>query len=145
MELSWLSWLSSGGCSRGSQVSVDDRWCVVVQIHQTFGHILKNGDLRAEGDIGCALQKLAQAALQSLRDQHREPGVGEETDAQKLDDVRVAEVGEKTTYFVVPFHHALSALALEVDEGIVELLSCADQSVDFKLRGPLGPSAQQST
>ena len=88
----------------------------MVQIHQTFGHILKNGDLRAERDIGCALQKLAQAALQSLRDQHREPGVGEETDAQKLDDVRVAEVGEKTTYFVVLFHHALSALALEVDD-----------------------------
>ena len=125
---------------------MDDRWTAMVQIYQTSGHVLKDGHLCGEGDVGCVLQKLVQAVLQSLHHQHREPGVGEETDAQELDDVRVAEVGEEPTFVVVLVHHALGVLVLGVDEGVVEFLPRTDQSVDLQLlHSPVGASAQLPT
>ena len=105
---------------------MDDRWTTMVQIYQTLGHVLKDGDLCAQGDVVCVLQKLIQVALQSLHHQHRKPGIGEETDTQELDDVRMAEVGEEPTFFVVLVHHALGALVLGVDEDVVKFLLCAD-------------------
>ena len=125
---------------------MDDRWTAVVQMYQTSGHILKDGDLCGEGDVSCVLEKLVQTALQALHHQHREPGVGEETDAQELDDVRMAQVGEEPTFVVILVHQAMGALVLGVDEGVVEFLSCADQSVDFQLFYSLvGASAQLPT
>ena len=56
---------------------MDDRWTAMVQIYQTSGHVLKDRDLCGEGDVGCVLQKLVQAALQSLHHQRREPGAGQ--------------------------------------------------------------------
>ena len=54
--------------------------------------------------------------------------------------------GEEATLVVVLGHHALGALVPGVDEGVVELLSRADQSVHFQLlHGPVGASAQLPT
>ena len=43
---------------------MDDGWIAVVQIHQTPGHILEDGQLGGKGNIGLALQKLVKAVLQ---------------------------------------------------------------------------------
>ena len=127
----------------GSQVPVDDGWTVVVQVHQTPGHVLEDGQLGGEGDVGRAFQKLVQAALQSLHHQHGQLRVGQEADAQELHHVRVAELGEEAALAVVPVHHALGAQVLGLDEGVVELLSRAHQPVHFQLlHNAVGASAQ---
>ena len=60
--------------------------------------------------------------------------------------MRVAEVGEEPTFVVVLVHHALSALVLGVDEGVVEFLPRADQSVHFQLlHSPVGAPSQLPT
>ena len=127
----------------GSQVPVDDGWTVVVQVHQTPGHVLEDGQLGVEGDVGRDLQKLVQAALQSLHHQHGQLRVRQEADAQELHHVRVAELGEEAALAVVPVHHVLGVQVLGLDEGVVEFLASAHQPVHFQLlHNAVGASAQ---
>ena len=99
----------------GSQVPVDDGWTVAMQIHQTPGHVLEDGQLGVKGDVGRALQKLVQATLQSLHHQRGQLRVGQEADAQELHHVRVAELGEEAALAVVPVHHVLGSQVLGLD------------------------------
>ena len=122
---------------------MDDDWTVVVQVHQTPGHVLEDGQLGGEGDVGRALQKLVQAALQSLHHQNGQLRVRQEADAQELHDVRMAELGEEAALAVVPVHHALGAQVLRLDKGVVEFLTRAHQPVHFQLlHNAVGASAQ---
>ena len=84
-----------------------------------------------ERDIGCALQKLVKTAVQSFHYQHREAGLGKEANAQELDDVWMAKIGEEAAFVVVFFHHLLGALVNRVDEGVEEFLSRADKAIFF--------------
>ena len=57
----------------------------------------------------------------------------------------MAELGEEAALAVVPVHHALGAQVVGVDEGVVDFLSRAHQSVHFQLfHDPVGTSAQLS-
>ena len=122
---------------------MDDGWTVAMQIHQTPGHVLEDGQLGVKGDVGRALQKLVQATLQSLHHQHGQLRVRQEADAQELYHVRVAELGEEAALAVVPVHHVLGAQVLGLDEGVVEFLTRAHQPVHFQLlHNAVGASAQ---
>ena len=122
---------------------MDDGWTVVVQVHQTLGHIFEDRELGGEGNVGRTLQKLVQASLQSLHHHHGQLRVGQEADAQELHHVRVAELGKEAALAIVLVHHALGAKVPGVDEGIVEFLARAHQPVHFQLlHNAVGASAQ---
>ena len=59
----------------GSQVPVDHSGTAVVQEYQTPSNILEDGKLFGERDVGCGLQELIQASLQSFHHQHGELSV----------------------------------------------------------------------
>ena len=130
----------------GREIPVDHGRTAVVQMRQSSGHVLKDGQLCGEGDVGCVLQKVIQASLQPLHHQHGEARVWKETKAEELYDIGMPRGGEEATLVVVLGHHALSALVPGVDEDVIEFLPCADQSVHFQLlHGPVGASAQLPT
>ena len=115
----------------------------IVQMRQSSGHVLKDGQLCGKGDVGYVLQKVVQASLQPLHHQHGEARVGKKTEAEELYNIGVPHGGEEATLVVVLGHHAMGTLVPGVDEGVVELLSRADKSVHFQLpHGPVGASAQ---
>ena len=64
---------------------------------ETAGHVLKDGALEAVWDVGLGrwrglgVQNVVETRHQLLHDQCGHPRTGQETHAQKLDDVRVAE------------------------------------------------------
>ena len=84
--------------------------------------------------------------MQPLHHQHGEARAWKVTKAQELYDIGMPHGGEEATLVVVLGHHALGALVPGVDEGVVEFLPCADQSVHFQLlHGPVGAFAQLPT
>ena len=130
----------------GREVPVDHGRSAIVQMRQSSGHVLKDGQLYGERDVGCVLQKVVQASLQSFHHQHGEARVWKETEAEEQYNIGMPHGGEEATLVVVLGHHVLGALVPGIDEGVVELLSRADQSVHFQLlHGPVGASAQLPT
>ena len=130
----------------GRKIPVDHGRTTIVQMNQPSGHVLKYGHLCGKGNVGCALQKVVKAAMQSFHHQHGETRVGKEADPKELYDIWVSHGGEEAALVVVLGHHALGALVLGVDEGVVDRLPRADQSVHFQLlHGPIGTSAQLPT
>ena len=80
-----VGYLGRHGCVQedisGGEVPVDHGRTAIVQVCQSFGHVLKDGHLCGEGNVGCVLQKIVQASLQPFHHQHREARVGKETKA----------------------------------------------------------------
>ena len=76
---------------------MDDGRRVAVQEREPAGHIVKHGTFQGGGDEGfgrrrrLGIQNVVETGRQLLHDQSRHPRAGQETHAQELDDVRVAE------------------------------------------------------
>ena len=143
-----VGYLGRHGCIQedvsGREIPVDHGRTVIVQMCQSSGHVLKDGHLCGEGDVGCVLQKVVQASKQPFHHQHREARVGKETEAKELHNIGVPHGGEEAALVVVLGHYALGSLVPGVY--VVEFLSRADQSVHLQLlHSPVGASAQLPT
>ena len=98
---------------------------------ETAGHVLKDGALEAVWDVGLGrwrglgVQNVVETRHQLLHDQCGHPRVGQETNAQKLDDVRVAEGAHQLALPHELARRLLDALArylIRVQEEFVDLL-----------------------
>ena len=125
---------------------MDHERTAIVQICQSFDHVLKDGHFCADRDVGYVLQKSVQAKRQSFHHQHRVARDGKEVEAKKQHNIRMSHGGEEAAHAVVLVHRAPDISVLRCDEDVVEFLSRADQSAHFQLlHGPVENSAQQPT
>ena len=98
---------------------------------ETAGHVLKDGTLQAVWEVGLGwwrglwVQNVLETSYQLLHDQCGHPRVGQETDSEKLDDVRVAEGAHQLTLPHKLARCLFDALARDlprVQEEVVDLL-----------------------
>ena len=98
---------------------------------ETAGHVLKDGALEAVWDVGLGrwqglgVQNVVETRHQLLHDQCGHPRAGQETHAQKLDDVRVAEGAHQLALPHELARRLLDALARHLPrvlEEVVDLL-----------------------
>ena len=74
-----------------------------MQEREPAGHVVKDGAFQRNGDEGfgrrfrLGIQNVVETGRQLLHHQRRHPRAGQETHAQKLDDVRVAECAHQLT------------------------------------------------
>ena len=70
---------------------MNQRRRTAVQVAKTLSDVERERVLEAQGDIGPSLQQVVEAGQQSLHHQRREPRARQHADAEKEDDVWVAE------------------------------------------------------
>ena len=146
----------------GGQVAVDDGRTVAVQEGEAAGHVVQDGALQAQGEVGLGrrrrlrIQHVVEAGQELLHDQRWHSRAGQEAHAQELDDVRVAEGAHQLTLShelarrpLDPFRRRSSGVLEEVvyffggahGSGYGHLLHAAIGTRPY--RGSRGPSVGQ--
>ena len=105
-----------------------------MQEREPAGHVVKDGAFQRDGDEGfgrrfrLGIQNVVETGRQLLHHQRRHPRAGQETHAQKLDDVRVAEGAHQLTLSHELARRFLDAFARHLSrvlEKVVDLLGGA--------------------
>ena len=77
---------------------MDDGVAAVVEVPQTYGHVLEDGVIDFPGHGAVAVQALAEGRGEELHHQNWRVAVRLEVNAQELDDVRVAKLAQQATF-----------------------------------------------
>ena len=113
----------------GRQVAVDDGRRVAVQEREPTGHVVKDGAFKTDGDEGLGrrrrlgIKNVVETGRQLLHDQRRHRRAGQETHAQKLDDVRVAEGAHQLTLSHELRRRFLDAFARHLSRVLEEIMN----------------------
>ena len=79
---------------------MDDGLTAVVEVAQTYGHVLEDGVVDFLGHGAVAVQALTEGRGEELHHQNWRVAVRLEVDAQKLDDVGMAKLAQQATFLL---------------------------------------------
>ncbi len=111
---------------------MDDRRLAGMEIGQPSNHVTENRVFQDKGYIFGPLQQSVETVRHVLHHENRQFGAFQEADAQELDNVRVAEVGEERTLLYKPLQQLeYVRLVASLDEDAVEHFPCTEETLDI--------------